>query len=185
MSQRDSGYERKERDLKVCRCGEAFGRNPKHSSAQWAAVAFCSPACANKARSTHGRRHTRLYRVWAGIKNRCLNSNDPLYAYYGARGITICQEWQDDFAAFAAHIGADPGKGYDVGRKDNKLGYQPGNVRWETEAQNARNKRSTRWVVVNGARMSLVEASEAAGIPYKRVHARLAAGWTLNEALAP
>lgn len=185
MSQRDSGYARKERDMKVCACGESFGRNPKHSRAQWAAVAFCSSACANKARATHGRRNTRLYRVWAGIKTRCLNSNDPLFEYYGARGITVCKEWQTDFAAFAAHIGDDPGKGFDVGRIDNSLGYQPGNVRWETETQNARNKRSTRWVSVDGVRMSLVEASEIAGVPYKRVHARLKAGRSLDEALNP
>jgi hypothetical protein len=185
VSQRDSGYERKERDLKVCVCGKSFGRNPKHSRAQWAAVMFCSPACANKARSTHGQRNTRLYRVWAGIKTRCLNPNDPLYQEYGARGITMCPEWQADFAAFAAYMGDDPGKGFDVGRKDNDLGYQPGNVRWETETQNARNKRSTRWVTVGGKPMSLIEASEAAGLPYKRVHARLKAGWTLDKALKP
>lgn len=183
MSQRESGYERQERDLKMCDCGKSFGRNPKHSRAQWEAVTFCSPACANKARATHGRRHTRLYRVWAGIKTRCLNPNDPLYQDYGARGISICDEWANSFAEFSSHMGDDPGPAFQVGRINNDIGYQPGNVRWETKSQNMRNKRSTRTVILDGRQMSLAEACEIAGVPYKRTHRRMSDGWSLERAL--
>ena len=184
MSQRDSGYERKERDLKACVCGKLFGRNPKHSRSQWETATFCSPACANKARATHGARGTRLYKVWAGIKTRCLNPNDPLYADYGARGITICDEWAGDFAKFAEHMGDDPGPSFQVGRINNDAGYEPGNVRWETKSQNMRNKRSTRTVIYNGRGMSLAEACEIAGVPYKLAHRRLSDGWSLERVLS-
>ena len=172
--------------MKQCRkCGAMFGRHPKHSIAQWAKTEFCSVGCANKSRATHGRRQTRLYRVWAGIKNRCLNRNDPLYAHYGARGIVICDEWRDDFEEFAKYMGYDRGCEFQVGRINNDVGYRPGNVRWETKSQNMRNKRDTRWVELNGVRMPLIEASEKVDVPYKRVYARLKAGWTIDRALKP
>lgn len=185
MSQRDSGYERKERDLKRCSCGKYFARNPKYSRAQWETAFHCSPSCANKARATHGQRRSRLYRVWAGIKNRCLNSNDPLFGYYGARGITICDEWRYDFSAFAKHMGEDPGAKFEVGRIDNNRGYEPGNVRWETKSQNMRNKRTTRIVIYNGKTMPLIEACEITGVPYKKAFRRLSDGWSLERALKP
>lgn len=183
MSQRDSGYERKERDLKFCDCGKYFSRNPKYSRSQWEAATFCSSDCANKARTIHGQRGTRLYRVWAEIKTRCLNPNDPLYQEYGARGISICDEWAKDFGKFAAHMGCDPGSTFQVGRIDNDAGSQPGNVRWETKSQNMRNKRSTRTVILDGRAMSLAEACEIAGAPYKRTHRRINDGWSLERAL--
>lgn len=170
---------------RVCdTCGAMLVRHSKHSRVQWASKRFCSTACGNKARSTHGLRHTRLYNVWAAIKTRCFNPNDKLYQYYGARGITMHPAWCDDFAVFAAYVGADPGKGWDVGRIDNDLGYVPGNVEWQTETKNARNKRTTFWVDYKGRRMSLIEAAELAGVPYKRVWQRIKRdGLTVEDAL--
>lgn len=174
-----------QRQSKQCKqCKAIFRRHPKHGKEQWCTAAFCSVDCSNKFRSVHGMRHTRLYRVWAGIKNRCGNKNDRLYSYYGARGITFY--WRDDFAAFAAYMGEDPGKGWDVGRIDNDIGYAPGNVEWQTEKQNARNKRTTYWVEYQGRRMCLAEAAEIAGVNYKIAWQRLERyGWTLERALQP
>lgn len=52
------------------------------------------------ARTTHGMRKTRLYRIWTGVKDRCLNENSKYRKRYGGRGITICDEWKDSFEAF-------------------------------------------------------------------------------------
>ena len=49
----------------------------------------------------HGHRHTRLYNIWSGIKARCNRRNNPDYKLYGARGIKVCDEW-NDFIAFYA-----------------------------------------------------------------------------------
>lgn len=57
---------------------------------------------------THGLQKTRLYRVWIDIKSRCLNSNHKGYYLYGGRGITIHEEWIDDYAAFYAYVSALP-----------------------------------------------------------------------------
>lgn len=131
----------------------------------------------------HGMRHTRLYLIWADIKKRCLNKNCKLYSHYGARGITICDRWRDDFATFAADVGPDLGPNFQLGRIDNDRGYEPSNVRWETRTQNMRNRRSTRWVNMDGQKISLAEACERIGVPYGRIHERLRSGWSIDEAL--
>src|SRR5580700_3969775 len=50
--------------------------------------------------ATHGSSDTRLYRIWAGMCARCENPNNMRFKDYGARGISVCQEWRDDFAKF-------------------------------------------------------------------------------------
>ena len=60
---------------------------------------------------------------------------------YGGRGITVAAEWRHDFAAFYAHVGPRPGPEYSIDRIDVNGNYEPGNVRWATRLQQARNKR--------------------------------------------
>ena len=50
--------------------------------------------------TTHGNKHSRLYRIWCGMKSRCCNPNVPFYKYYGGKGIAVCEEWQNDFQSF-------------------------------------------------------------------------------------
>jgi hypothetical protein len=97
----------------------------------------------------------------------------------------MAEEWVNDFAAFAQHVGPDPGNKFDIGRIDNDAGYVPGNIRWETRSQNTRNRRSTFWVEINGRRMSLKEACERRNVPYKKAWRRLKNGWSLERALSP
>jgi len=167
-------------------CGKLLRRHPKHSRKQWQSKRFCSGACSNQSRAIHNQRYTRLYQVWAAIKQRCHNPKHHLFRYYGARGITLFEGWRDDFGAFAADVGPDPGRPFELGRADNDLGYQPGNVRWETRTENVRNTRNTRWVEFDGQRISLIEACEKTGVPYKRAWIRLMRlGWPLARALRP
>lgn len=88
----------------------------------------------------HGMSKTPEHKAWLKIKGRCLNPNDNCYKRYGARGITICEEWVDDFMSFYNYIGDRPSKDHSVDRLDNSKGYEPGNVRWATKAEQARNK---------------------------------------------
>lgn len=48
----------------------------------------------------HGKRYTKLYKVWRGIKTRCYNKNCKAYNNYGGRGVTMCESWCDDFMSF-------------------------------------------------------------------------------------
>ncbi len=97
---------------------------------------------------THGmsmrkNRPSRLYLVWAGMKNRCHNPNQPHYPRYGGLGIKVCDEWRGSFAAFYKDMGEPPqdGQRWTLDRIDVYKGYQPDNVRWATYKQQQANKR--------------------------------------------
>jgi len=94
-----------------------------------------------KPRRTHGMRNTPEYRAWINMKSRCYNPNVPYYKWYGERGISICKEWLDNFAAFYEHIGPRPGKGYSIDRINNDGDYEPGNIRWATTYEQRNNRR--------------------------------------------
>lgn len=89
--------------------------------------------------TTHGMSSSIEYRHYANMLSRCTNENHPDYEHYSSRGIKVCQEFIDDFLVFLKEIGLKPKGKWSVGRIDNKLGYQLGNIRWETDKQQARN----------------------------------------------
>jgi hypothetical protein len=106
----------------------------------------CSKRCPLGVHVKHGQTtHTtksKEYTAWQDMKRRCFNPDAPNYRLYGARGITVCAEWVDNFPAFFAHIGPAPeGKRMSVDRIDNDGNYEPGNVRWATPSQQLRNRR--------------------------------------------
>lgn len=104
------------------------------------------------------------YKIFTGIIDRCFNPNNPAYRYYGGRGITICDEWRYDFCAFFVHIGPRPSMKYSVDRIDVNKGYEPGNVRWATDKQQANNKRNNRMITIDGITKTLKEWSEYSGV---------------------
>src|SRR5215472_5847287 len=61
--------------------------------------------------TTHGQsrvgKRSRAYRIWNCMLQRCLNPNNTGYAYYGARGITVCEDWLS-FENFYADMGDSP-----------------------------------------------------------------------------
>lgn len=89
----------------------------------------------------HGLSHTRLFDIWSNMKRRCGNEKDYFYYVYGGRGITVCDEWRNDFMAFYTWA-MDNGykEGLQIDRRDNDKGYCPKNCRWATAGMNSRNK---------------------------------------------
>lgn len=97
----------------------------------------------------HGYFGTKTYRVWANMKTRCQNPNSPVYARYGAKGITVCPRWQL-FENFLADMGEVP-EGLTLDRVDGSKGYSPENCRWATLRQQSWN-RKTHSVNISGVK---------------------------------
>ncbi len=75
--------------------------------------------------------------------SRCENPNNKQYKDYGGRGITVCEEWHDAWAFFhylTTTLGPCPPK-HSLDRIDNDGNYEPGNIRWASKIDQARNKR--------------------------------------------
>ena len=90
------------------------------------------------ARLTHGMEGTKVYTVWASMKQRCQNPNHRAYHLYGGRGITVCERWQK-FENFYADMGDPDGRVID--RIDVNGNYEPGNVRWADWSTSNKNQR--------------------------------------------
>lgn len=126
-----------------------------------------------------------IYKVWDGMKQRCYNPATANFMDYGGRGITICDEWVNDFEAFMAYVGPRPSPRHSIDRYPNNDGnYEPGNVRWATQSQQARNRRSNRLIEVDGKLVPLVVAAKITGLPRYVIAGRLNAGWPLAVALS-
>ena len=95
-----------------------------------------------------GRKGSRLYRIYNNMKNRCYNEHSNSYKNYGGRGITVCDEWLNDFKAFydwaITHGYRDD---LTIDRKDNDKGYSPDNCRWATALEQRLNQRPRKRVV--------------------------------------
>jgi hypothetical protein len=92
---------------------------------------------------------TREYRAWEAAKRRCFNPRDQKYPDYGARGITMCEEWRDDYSAFLRDMGRAPEK-CTIDRIDVNGHYEPGNCRWATPKEQVNNRRGFKRFVFEG-----------------------------------
>jgi len=90
---------------------------------------------------THGQTDTPEYRTWTGMKERCCNSRKRSFKDYGGRGIRVCDRWLNSFESFLTDMGPKPSSAHSIDRINNDGNYEPGNCRWATASQQARNKR--------------------------------------------
>lgn len=113
-----------------------------------------------KPRKTHGLTGTMAYQSWIGMRQRCHNPNAWNYGNYGGRGIQVCERWLESFENFFADMGERPSKQHSLGRINNDGGYSPDNCRWETRAQQVKNKRPPDWSLVREERRQGIRSYE-------------------------
>lgn len=136
----------------LLRCLCACGNESVVSRTNLTSGATTSCGCARKEitaanRRTHGGKGTRLYRVWQGMRERCENPNHVSYKLYGGRGISVCSEWDQDYASFRDWALSS---GYDFNAKrgdctldrvDVNGNYCPENCRWVSMLIQSNNRR--------------------------------------------
>lgn len=127
-----------------------------------------------KLHKTHGLCYTRLNSIYRKMKQRCLCKTNPSYSSYGGRGITICNEWLDDFMNFYnwAVVNGYTDK-LSIDRIDNNGNYEPNNCRWADYKTQARNTRHCHFVEYKGQKKPLSEWCEILKLNYPKILQRI------------
>lgn len=134
--------------------------------------------------STHRLSSHPLYKTWNRIKNRCYCKTSYDYKDYGAKGISMCDEWKDDFLKFfywSIHNGWK--KGLSIERKNVYGNYEPSNCEWIPMSQQSKNRRICRMITYKGETHTISEWSRITGISRKTLELRLKSkNFTIDEA---
>lgn len=124
-----------------------------------------------------------LKAVWRSMKRRCTVSTADGYARYGAKCVVVCPRWLASFGDFLADMGPRPSRLYSIERKENSLGYEPGNCRWATDAEQRRNRSDNRVLTFAGRSMVLEDWAPVVGILAGTIWERLRSGLSVERAL--
>lgn len=168
----------------LCRCDCGATVTVTGSHLREGRVVSCGCYHAERQREvprTHGMKHSDIYNIWVGMRQRCNNPNAESYPDYGGRGIKVCEAW-DDFEQFARDMG-ERQPGQTIERLDVNGDYEPGNCCWAGKVQQARNTRRNRLITLDGETKTLAEWCEVRELPYWTVHARLRRGAPPERAL--
>jgi hypothetical protein len=123
-----------------------------------------------------------MMRRWVSMWERCCDHRRSDFQWYGARGIKVCQEWQD-FEVFFAFFGLPPFDGATIDRIDNDGDYSPGNCRWASRETQNNNTRRSKMITWNGKTQSIRDWAKEYGIGSRRLSERLRRGWSIERAL--
>lgn len=124
-----------------------------------------------KIRTKHSMRKTRFYRIWVGMKTRCLNKNHQWFKHYGGKGIKIDEKWlnfqgfmDDMYLSYISHLSKYSENDTTLDRIDGSKNYCLENCRWATRMEQSNNASSIKYITYNNQTMSLSEWSRKLGI---------------------
>lgn len=126
-----------------------------------------SPSTIRKPRTPKWRNtsRSRTYLAWRNLRSRCLNPNNASFKHYGARGISVCAEWLNDFDQFFEDMGEAP-EGLTLERIDNELGYSPTNCVWASVRDQLNNQRRNVRVTHQGLTLTIAQWASKLGVEY-------------------
>ncbi len=134
----------------------------------------------------HGYHGTTIHKAWCDRKQRCFNPKSPDYPDYGGRGITMCERWlifENFLEDVLTEIGEAPSPKHTIDRIDNDGNYEPGNIKWSTPKEQARNRRTSKRITFNNETLVLAEWAERIGVDQDTLGWRLLHEWTVERAL--
>lgn len=117
------------------------------------------------------------------MKTRCLDQRSKAFLNYGGRGIRICAEWIGSYDAFVRDMGECPER-LTLERKDVNGNYEPSNCCWATKAEQARNRRRSRRIAIDGKHIHVAELADLSGVDMRTIEYRLSKGMPLSVALS-
>lgn len=131
----------------------------------------------------HGMANSPEYKTWTRIKQRCLNPKNTSYKYYGAKGITVANEWVQSFDTFLKDMGRRPSDAYSIDRIDNTKGYSKENCRWATREIQDNNTSRNILLTYKGVTMNVTQWAKKLGMKPHSLQSRLYLGWSIERAL--
>lgn len=132
---------------------------------------------------TVGYKTSSEYRSYHAMMQRCLNPNHDSYWKYGAKGITVCERWQESFENFLSDMGLKSKPNLTIDRIDGELGYFPTNCRWATYRQQNNNLKTNVILDYQGKSMTIHEWSDYLGVNYQAMRSRYRKGASVEEIL--
>lgn len=115
------------------------------------------------------------------MRARCNKPNNTGWEKYGAKGIRVCDEWNNSFEPFkewALQNGYSDNLTLD--RIDPHGNYEPENCRWATQRVQQNNRSNNVFLTYKGETKRLLEWSEKTGISRSVLYDRYKRGWDAN-----
>ena len=163
----------------VCDCGRLF--ITRRSSLVNGHTKSCGYHRAKTATSEE--RKERLFIIWRNMINRCYKTQDPAYAHYGGRGISVCAPWKNNYHEFknwALNNGYSDSLTID--RIDNNGNYEPNNCRWADRYVQGNNTSRNRFIDYGDESLTLSQWACRLGITPSALKTRLDR-WGVDQAL--
>lgn len=175
------------RFLCKCDCGKTVVRNLQTLTLGLNSSCGCQKFDIGSLNRKYTKEQTQsfLYSTWLGMRQRCFDKNSSHYKYYGDKGVTMCEEWINDYSKFYEwSIKNGASKELTIDRIDNNGNYEPNNCRWVDSIVQANNKTQNRVIEYNGEKLTLMQWSRKTGIKDATIRMRLDKyGYSIGEAL--
>ena len=170
-----------------CNCGNIFSCSRGNLSRTNSCGCYARECARNRILARRKRffeyKSTKAYRAWVNMRNRCTNANHQSYKNYGARGITVCEQW-DEFEKFLEDMGQPADKSVSIERVNNQLGYSKENCIWASRYVQRRNSRQNRYLSYQGRKQIVSDWAEEFKLPLGTLLSRLdRMGWSVEKAL--
>lgn len=129
----------------------------------------------DESRTVHGHaqrgKKTVEYKTWCWMIARCYNENNSMYAYYGGRGIKVCDRWKNSYLNFYQDMGPRPSNDHSIDRFPNMDGdYEPGNCRWATKEEQMSNRTNNINITWEGRTKTLAQWADFWQMPYMQLY---------------